>query len=493
MTRSTHAWTRALTALCAVGALTAAVSASSHREAPGIAELPKLDSTDFYMFNSYEPGREGYVTIVACYQPFQTPYGGPNFFNMDPDAVYQIHIDNNADAQSNITFNFRFRTILRDVQLTIGDQQVSVPLYNVGAIGPNRSDVANQNIQEVYTVELARGNQQVGEGRFCRLAGSEAIVFRKPADNVGTKTIADYEPYARQHVYDITIPGATRTGRVFVGQRKDPFVVNLGEAFDLFNLDPLGSPTAKADVLKDDNVTAICIEVPAEYLRGRASTIIGGWTTASLPRSKVFRSENPTFRNPTFDTGNFVQVSRLGNPLVNELVIGLPDKNKFSASQPSGDGQFLTYVTNPTLPAILQTLFGVQAPCLPRTDLVSIFLTGVTGLNQPPNVTASEMLRLNTDTTAIPVVAKGLQNYLGVLGGDNQGFPNGRRPGDDVVDISLRAVMGAIIPNAGTPGSCAPDGNRAYTDGAKCDDSLFDAVFPYLRKPVNSSPNLGTP
>ncbi len=465
--------------------------ASSHREAPGITSMPKVDATDFYMFNSYETGREGYVTIVANYQPFQTPYGGPNFFQMDPDAVYEINIDNDGDARPDVVFSFRFNNVSKDLSIPVGNANVPVALYNLGMIGPAASATGALNITESYNVSVSyedsRGRKR---SALARDPASNSVSFRKPADHVGNKTFGDYEAYARNHISTFTLPGSDLTGRVFVGQRKDPFIVNLGEAFDLVNLNPVGAPDAKADTLADDNVTSIIIEVPASYLRKGTEKVIGGWTSASLPQSRALRRV-ASFDTPSFGTGPAVQVSRLGMPLVNELVIGVRDKNKFNGSLPKDDAQFLTYVTNPTLPEILKILFGVTPPCLPRNDLVAIFLTGLDGLNKPANVRPAEMLRLNTDTVAIPVKPKGMQNRLGVLGGDLQGFPNGRRPGDDVVDIALRAVMGAAIPDAGQTGGCAPSGALPYTDGALCNDSFFDDSFPYLRTPISASPNTG--
>jgi hypothetical protein len=218
--------------------------------------------------------------------------------------------------------------------------------------------------------------------------------------------------------------------------------------------------------------------------------IIGGWTSASLPKTRTIF--NLTDKNDkTKPSKQFVEVSRLGNPLVNELVIGLPDKDKWNSSQPKDDAQFLTYVTNPTVPALIQALFpSVTAPTLfPRSDLVAVFLTGLAGLNQPPNVVASEEMRLNTST--VPS-AFGSQNRLGAVGGDLAGYPNGRRPGDDVVDITLQVAMGVLINPGGfgfgTP-SQAPSGNLPFTDGAFLDDTFFGTAFPYLLTPIPGSPN----
>ena len=458
---------------------------SSHREAPGITEMPKTDATDFYMFNSYESNRRGFVTIVANYQPFQTPYGGPNFFTMDPDALYQIHIDNNGDANEDITFTFRFTNTNRNQQLNIGGQLVSVPLVNIGPIASGMT--ANSGVIETYTVDVTFGDRGVGRTVRLRNTADNSENFTKPTDRIGDKSISNYETYARTHIYQANLPGARVPAKIFVGQRKDPFVVNLGEVFDLVNLNPVGGENSKSDTLKEANVTTIALEVPAQWLRQGRSRIVGGWTTASLPKRKVFR-DMPTFDAPTLAAGPFVQVSRLAMPLVNEVVIGIKDKDLFNASHPRDDAQFATYVTNPTLPALLQALFpsAFTAPCLPRNDLVQAFLTGIPGINQPTGVRASEMMRLNTDTDPKP---KGLQSRLGALGGDLAGFPNGRRPGDDVVDIELRVVAGALIPNAGQAGSCAPSGTLPLTDGAFLDDSFFDDVFPYLRTPVAASPN----
>ena len=309
------------------------LQASSHREAPGITERPKVDGTDFYVFRSYEAGREAFVTLVANYIPLQDPYGGPNYFTLDPRARYEIKIDNDAAART----------------------------------------------------------------------------------------------------YDIRIPGC-RDGRMFVGQRKDPFVVNLGEVFDLVNVsNPLGPVNDEADDLADKNVTSLILELPISCVAGSRGPVIGAWTTASLPK------------HGKHDT--FVQVSRLSNPLVNEVVFGGA---------------------------------GVKAPTLfPRTDLVAAFLTGVPGLNA--NGSVAEMIRLNTDTLPKPAAS---QNNLGVIGGDVAGFPNGRRPGDAVVDIALRVVMGKLLPLAD-----APSGQLPFTDGALVDASHFSSTFPYLKTPIPGSPN----
>lgn len=464
--------------LAAATALAAGALASSHREAPFVTEHPKVDATDFYMFNSYEQGRQGFVTIVANYLPLQDPYGGPNYFTMDPEAAYDIRIDNNGDAKEDITLRFRFVNKLQNISLNIGGQSVPVPLINVGQIGPTAADTGALNVAENYWIEYIVGDAASGVPLINGETGD--IWFVKPVDNIGLKSIPQYGSYAEDHVYPIALPGSNLPGRVFVGQRKDPFVVNLGETFDLVNTNPLGPENGERDSLADKNVTSLIVELPASALRQGNEPVIGGWTTASMRESRQL-SFRPSFGAPAREFGPFVQVSRLGMPLVNEVVIGLKDKDLFNNSQPRQDGQFATYVTNPTLPALLQALFGVQAPCTPRNDLVTVFLTGVPGLNQPANVVGSEMLRLNTTTPSVP---RGKQNRLGVIGGDVAGFPNGRRPGDDVVDIALRVVMGALL-----DAKCAPNGSLPYTDGAYVNDTVFGDRFPYLATPIPGSPN----
>jgi hypothetical protein len=472
--------------------------ASSHREAPGITEMPKVDSTDLYMFNSYEAGRNGYVTLIANYYPFQDPWGGPNYFALDEDARYRINIDNTGDGVEDISFQFRCADVLRDLKVPVGGQMVSVPLINLGPItgGPGNRD-PNLNRLESCTLGVARGRINNGtRWEFASEVTGGGMRFGKPVDNIGQKSIADYETYARQFIREIDIPGCSAgTGRVFVGQRKESFAVNVGEIFDLINTNPLGARDAEPNPLENKNITTFALEVPAACLtRNANSPVIGGWQTALLPRNRVFR-DNPTYENPSNQSGPFVQVSRLGMPLVNEVVIGLKDKNLFNSATPEGDAALATYVTNPTLPEIIEILFGsagVRAPNnFPRTDLVAAFATGLQSVNFLSDGRPHEMMRLNTSIAPTPA---GSQNNLGVLGGDNAGFPNGRRPGDDVVDIELRVAMGVLchaLPAtiSGCTPADAPSGTLPYTDGVLQDASQFDSVFPYLRSPLPGSPN----
>lgn len=485
-------------ALAAMAGLPA--QASSHREAPFITTTPKVDGTDFYMFSSYEPGRADYVTLIANYQPLQAPYGGPNYFSMDPNALYEIHIDNNGDAREDITFQFRFRNRLKGIELPIGGKNVAIPLIQAGAVAdPN---AATLNLNEQYTVDVVRGDRRTGQrGSVTNAAGGSAT-FDKPVDNIGTKTIADYAAYAAKHVYNVNIPGCAQPGRLFVGQRKEAFAVNLGTIFDLVNA-PLAVITdpalinAAPNTIDDANVSTLAMEVHKSCLTAGNDPVIGGWTTASLRQGRLLDPTPKKGHQASEKAGGaWTQVSRLGMPLVNEVVIGVPDKDRFNASKPKDDGQFADYVTHPTLPALLEIALNIPntAPKnIPRTDLVTTFLTGIQGLNKPANVTPSEMLRLNTSIAPTPAAN---QHRLGVAGGDLAGFPNGRRPKDDVVDISLVAVMGGLCmlngdTNAlGLGADCKPANVPLGNTSLKLHDAVDQAVvpllpaFPYLFTPT---------
>ncbi|MFD0737823.1 DUF4331 domain-containing protein [Lysobacter koreensis] len=438
---------------------------SSHREAPLITKTPKVDNTDFYLFRSYEAGRAGYVTLLANFQPLQDPYGGPNYFLMDEDALYSIHIDNDGDAREDLTFHFRFANNLRGLTVPVNGVNVAVPLSNIGPFGSSPAQEGNRNVIESYAFASVRERRQP---KLARNLSLDANFFYKPFDNIGNKSIPDYAAYADRHIYRAAIDGCAGEARVFAGQRKEGFAVNLGEVFDLINTNPVGPPDGERNIIDDKNITTIALEVPIACLTDGGSPIIGAWTTASLP-----------FRG----SARYAQVSRLSAPLVNEVIIGLPDKDRFNASEPRNDARFAQYVTNPTLPELIEALFpGVQAPNLfPRTDLVAAFLTGVPGLNQPAGVRAAEMMRLNTSIAPKPAAE---QQTLGVLAGDVAGFPNGRRPGDDVVDIELRVAMGVLLSAAD-----APSGQLPYTDGAALSANEFRSTFPYLNTPLPGSPS----
>lgn len=455
--------------LIAAGSATAA----SHREAPFITTTPKVDGTDFYMFSSYEPGRTGYVTLIANYQPLQDPDSGPNYFKMDSNALYEIHLDNNGDAKEDLTFQFRFNNTLANggagVKIPVGNESVAIPLTHAGPVA-NLAD-ANLNVAETYSLKVVRGNRRAGAtGAVVKAVGGSAT-FEKPVDFIGDKTFGSssaYATYADKHVHTVTIPGCAMPAKVFVGQRQEGFAVNVGGIFDLVNAtvaqitNPANINAFASKSIQTKNVTSMALEVHKSCLTAGSDPVVGGWTTASLRQGRLLNGAPASGLQAAEKAGGaWVQVSRLGNPLVNEVVIGLPDKDKFNASKPSGDLQFATYVTHPTLPSlmgqVLQGNLNALAPTnYPRTDLLNVFLTGIGGVNKPAGtVTPGEMLRLNTAT--LPV-AYADQNRLGVagellrIGGaanlsqavDLAGYPNGRRPKDDVVDISLVAMLGGL-------------------------------------------------
>ncbi len=515
------------TAACALCVVPIAPAlASSHREAPNITKYPKVDNTDLYMFRSYEPGRESTVTIIANFYPDQSPGSGPNYFTMDPNAVYEIHIDNDGDAVEDLTYSFRFTNALKGgtgIALNVGGKNVTIPLRAIGPI--TSADDPDLNEKETYTLTQITGNRRSGTRGNITATSGGGTSFVKPIDNIGNKTLPEYAAYANSFIYNVSIPNCSGGGRVFAGQREEAFAINLGPTFDLVNYIPIEGASApfanntggfpggirqsrnNDDLVGKRNVTSLALEIPIACLIGSGNRVIGAWSTASLPQAKIL-DPSPTYERPSYHGGAYVQVSRLGMPLVNELVIGLNRKDLFNAAKPTQDGALADFVTNPTFPAILDVLFrgpvnatlntniaNLAPNNFPRNDLVATFLTGIRTLNQQSKVTASEMLRLNTD---IAPTGRAAQKNLGVVADDLAGFPNGRRPGDDVTDIVLRVAMGRLchpVPINGTQtdlGLCtpanAPVGTVAFTDGAPISARDLQGVFPYLNTPIPGSP-----
>ena len=409
--------------------------ASSHAEAPFIKTRPALDASDFYVFNSYEPGREDYVTLIANYQPLQDSYGGPNYFPMNPHAIYEIHVDNDGDAIEDMTFLFNFDNGLGNSDagfaLQIGDSSVPVPFKNIGQLG-NGDNQSVLNVNETYFVGTVMGQRRSQSPVWAVRPESGLRLFSKPYDYVGDKSFPrGYDNYVKslsntsEIYYDVEFeqcPDGKQAARIFAGQRKDSFSVALAEVFDLVNFVPLADALpddpARND-LHDKNVTTLAIEVHKDCLTGDGNGVIGAWTTSSVRASQTI-SLDPTYRHPIEYSGEYRQVSRLSNPLVNEVVIGIPDKDRFNVSEPQNDTQFATYVTNPTLPAILDILFrdavgaadNIAPSNLPRVDLVTAFLTGFPGVNQLATVTPSEMIRLNTGIAWWAVITSTLTQKL---------------------------------------------------------------------------------
>src|SRR5712691_4560198 len=421
----------AVGALLAISGL-ATVSASSHREAPLISEDPVADNTDLYAFVS--PDKPDMVTLVANWIPFEAPQGGPNFNKFGDDVLYKLNIDNNGDAVPHITYEWRFTTKVENPKTF---------LYNTGPV--ESLDSKNLNVKQFYTLTEVRG------GKKTVLVDNAPVA---PA-NIGPRSTPNYDRLAQAAV--VPVKGG---GQSFAGPRADPFFVDLGSVFDLAGLRPLNDahaiklPTQPGvNGLAGFNVHSVVLQVPKASLTAGGDPVIGVWSTTDRRKDRVFGN------GKVANGGEFVQVSRLGMPLVNEVVVPLGAKDLFNASKPSKDAQFLPGVENPELSGLIPKLYpGVTVPSGKRADLVSIFLTGIKDLNQPKRGKPSEMLRLNT---SIPPTALDQQDRLGLLAGQKDGFPNGRRLGDDVFDIELRALAG------GTP--FTPDfnhaPNNALTDG----------------------------
>lgn len=426
--------------------------ASSHREAPLIAQDPMADNTDLYAF--VDPNDKSMVTLIANFIPFQDPDGGPNFYQFDPNVVYAIHIDNNGDAIEDLTFEWRFRTEVR----TAGTF-----LYNTGPV-TSLTD-PDLNVRQFYALTRIDGPRRTGT----RTLVAENLPVMPP--NIGPRSFPSYNELAGG--VQLLPPSGMRS---FAGPRDEGFYVDLA-VFDLLGV---GSGEVENST-NGVNVSTLALQVPIRDLARNGqpvsgptdpNAVIGVWSTASRPAVATRSAGAIAY------SGDLIQVSRLGQPLVNEVVIDLARKDAFNSLEPKQDAAALDRVTDPELPKLLDAVFGVKSPPAPRNDLVTIFLTGIPGLNQPPGVTPSEMLRLNM---GIPPVAVGGPGFdrLGVLAGDVGGFPNGRRVGDDVVDIALMAMAGA------TPLTPAfnRSPNNTLSDGVNQNDLPYLSVFPYLASP----------
>jgi hypothetical protein len=444
--------------------------ASSHAEAPLISMDRFADNTDTYAFRSVEPGRDGYVTLIANYIPLQEPSGGPQWFRFDDTVLYEIKIDNTGDGREDISYQFQFNTTIKNGETVLGQSAV-----NHDAVISNLGD-PDYNMPQTYSVRRVDGNS----GSKGNLIGSD---YKVPPANIGPRVTPDYEMNLGQPA----IGSLPNGGRVFAGNRDEYFYIDLG-VFDALNLRSTTSESGGIDSTKGYNVSTIAIEVPVQELTRSgavpagptaADAVIGVWATASRKSVRVLGPGNSD------DQGRWRQVSRLGNPLVNEVVIPLKLKDAFNASTPADDSGAAPYVLDPELAKLLNAVFGITVPAAPRNDLVSIFATGipvnpVTGPNYTTFLsdgTPHEYLRLNV---AIPITPIGSQNRLGLLGGDFAGFPNGRRVFDDVTDIALRAVAG------GTPFTPATNQapNNQLGDGVSFNpEGPLLTRFPYLLPP----------
>jgi len=447
-------------------------SASSHGEAPLISMDRYADNTDTYAFRSVEPGREGFVTLMANYIPLQEPSAGPQWFRFDDSVLYEIKIDNNGDGIEDIIYQYQFTTQIVNNDTVLGHSTV-----NVDGVISNLTD-PDYNMPQTYTVRRIERTQ----GRRGQLLGAG---LRTPPANIGPRVTPNYETHLGQPAgYNLPTVGKT-----FAGPRDEYFYIDLG-VFDALNLRSIGM-SGGIDSTKGYNVSTIAIEVPIQELtRTRAvpasstasDAVIGVWATASRRSTRVLSAGAQS------GTGDYVQVSRLGSPLVNELVIPLSLKDAFNSLSPQFDGtipRVVTAITDPEISRLLRAVYGITIPPPPRNDLVQIYGTGipvnsVTGPNYTTFLsdgTAHEYLRLNV---AIPITSIAMQNRLGLLGNDVAGFPNGRRPFDDVVDITLRAAAG------GTPFTPATNiaPNNTLGDGVSFNpEGPLLTRFPYLLTP----------
>jgi hypothetical protein len=508
-----------------------AAEASSHREAPGTSADPAVDATDVYAF--VDPEDTTRVNLIMNFIPFQLPQGGPNFFKFDDNVVYAMRIDNNGDAVTDIQVQFRFKTVVRNENTF---------LYNTGQV-TNITD-PDLNVIQYYSISLVTGNAPNTTTAtfrpFIAVEGApEGFPFVVAAANIGPRSTPNYEAnIGARAVRGGCVSGTC--GRFFAGPRDEGFYVDLGSAFDLLGLRPFNSahllprdPAPGVDGTAGLNVHSIAMQLPISMLTANRQTptspsdpnaVISLYSAASRPAMTVLAED----RSGTATTsGNLVQVSRLGNPLINEVIIPRGMKDRFNASLPGTDAQFLNFVLKPEPARLigsgapvgpggakLDAYPTVNTPPEPRNDIATIFLTGIPGVNvqtntssnpsvnafagQPADTVPQERLRINLAIPPTPGTASeiGTANRLGVLGGDNGGFPNGRRVGDDVVDIELRALAGATPL---TPAfNIAP--NNQLGDGVNTNDRPFLTRFPYLAPPwagydsptVNDSRGVGS-
>lgn len=472
-------------ALAQIGTLAVGrADASSHREAPLIANDPLADNTDVYAFRSTESGRSGFITLIANFIPDQTPGSGPHYFKFDSTVLYEIKIDNTGDGVEDISYQFKFSDQTKNPNSVLGMAAPNEALKGKGGIDPLITSLNDEDYNEYQTYSVSRVDRSRGAN-----ARQIATVLPTPPANIGKRTTPNYERLAERAIHTLPQAGGMR---VFAGQRDEGFFIPVNEIFDTLNLTSITAEGGK-DGLAGKNVHSIAIEVPIRDLtRDRsmpndstaANSVIGVWSTASRRSTNLLYSQQSRgTRN-----GQWVQISRLGNPLVNEVIIPLGMKDAFNGLSPKDDAIAAPFVLDPQLAQLLKAVFKIDVPPAPRNDLVAIFATGIKAGSVPGAPTFNtflsdgkphEMMRLNV---AIPPSAN--PNRLGLLGGDPAGHPNGRRVFDDVTDIALRAVAG------GTP--FTPRTNKAPNntlgDGVSSNDVPYLSTFPYLGTPHSGNP-----
>ena len=400
--------------------------AASHREAPLIANDPPADITDFFMFRSTQPGQDDKVDLIMDVIPGEEPSAGPNYYNFDPSVAYTFHVDNNTDGKADdIEFEFRFKSELRGIVNDAG-----LPLSYVALPPITTLDGAGLGLRQHYSITMIKDGK--------RTAISPMTDKIAVPSNVGPRTMPNYDGLAAQGMYDLG--GGIK---VFAGQRDDPFFIDLGAAFDTLNLRSPGT-----DMLSGFNVNTIALEVPASLLTKdhrapglTAYSKLGAYASTSRPRVTVRgRGGN------SLGLGQFVQVQRLANPLVNELIIGTKDKDLWNSLEPEQEGRFLDYYTNPRFALALSIVFGAVVPSTPRQDLVNALLK-----YSPTDKRLSELLRLNLNSAP------------------GASWPNGRKPSDDVTDTAIQVVGGPAFAGAG--------------DNVSANDKVLPNVFPFEASP----------
>ena len=443
---------------------------SSHREAPSISQDPVADNTDLYAFVS--PDHPDTVTLIANYIPLEGPAGGPNFYEFGHDVLYEIHVDNDGDNGDDVVYQFRFQTTIRNPNTF---------LYNTGPI----TSLTSSSWNRVQTYSVTR----VREGHKPEILGSGLTC---PPVNIGPRSTPNYNALATAAVH--TLPGGIK---VFAGQRREGFFVDLGAIFDLGDLRPFQNlhliPLAAApgvDATKDLSIHTIAIQVPKTQLTPDGSSptnvadprsVVGVYASASRRKSRIMVGAGQA------QAGPWVQVSRLGNPLINEVIIPMSQKDMWNSVDPSTDAQFLGFVQHPELAGLLPVLYPGVFPHLaayssPRADLAAILMTGIPsgiigGFQNLTSAAPADLLRLNM---AVP--PSNSPNPLGIIGGDLAGFPNGRRVFDDAVTIEIRAIAGVTIPLVDP--TFTPDGAAALVaDGTGPGSGRYISHFPYLADP----------
>lgn len=444
---------------------------SSHREAPSISKDPVADNTDTYAFVS--PDKPDTVTLIMNYIPGEGPAGGPNFYEFGDDVLYEFVIDNDADAEADVTYQFRFSTKVKNPNTF---------LYNTGQI----SSLTSSSWNRVQTYSVARVT-----GGHTEILGSDLLC---PPVNIGPRSTPNYTALASAAVHSLK-----DGSKVFAGQRRDGFFVDLGSIFDLGDLRPFENlhliPTAATaghETLKNASVHTIALQVPKKRLTKNnwnptdatdPRAVIGVYARASRRKARILHGPKDV------ESGPWVQVSRLGNPLINEVITPMAQKDYWNSKHPRFDSEFIQQVLHPELAGLLNVLYPgvfphIAAYSKPRADLQAILMTGIPsgiipGFQNYTGPVIADLLRLNLaikPTTSKP-------SPLGILGGDLAGYPNGRRVFDDAVTIELRAIAGVTIPLVDP--SFTPDGAAALVTDGVSPGNRYISKFPYLGTPTS--------